>query len=143
MTDYAATIQSPQPLHATASSIRDGIEKWWSVRVDRKEDGFTIHFNNSHVTFAYEPGHRDDEFVWACTDANMIIENVKDRAEWRGTRLIWTLKDSVSGSEVTLHHEGLNSEIECFDVCVRGWQHYFEGSLKAFLNGETPTPETN
>ena len=142
MSDYTAKIFSPNPPDETATRIDNGLELWWSTRVDRNPNGFTIRFNRSHATFVYEPDSTTEGFVWTCTDANMIIDGVKDSGEWKGTRLIWGLQTNGGGTDVTLTHAGLNSKIECFEVCVRGWQHYFENSLHAYLNGQPASPET-
>lgn len=141
--DYSATITTSAPPDRVARQILDDLELWWSTRVDRRADGFTVRFNNSHVTFAFDPGGTPDQFTWTCSDAHMIIEGVDDLEEWRGTRLIWHIAPSTDGSTITLTHEGLTPSIACFDVCVRGWQHFFEGSLRNHLNGETAMPETS
>ena len=141
--DYSATITTTaSPQDAAHRIVRD-LEKWWSTRIDRRADGFTIHFNASHVDFTFEPDNTGERFVWTCTDANMIIEGVDDASEWTGTRLIWTVAPAPKGSTVTLTHEGLTPQIACFDVCRRGWEHFFETSLRNHLNGATAQPETS
>ena len=139
---YCATINVPLPPEEAARRIPDDLEQWWSTRVDRHPTGFTVRFNNSHATFGIDPGATTQRFVWTCTDAHMIIEGVTDATEWTGTRLIWRIAPAQVGSTVTLRHKGLTPQIACYDVCTRGWQHFFEGSLRNHLSGAPATPET-
>lgn len=138
--DYSATIRCGAPPEEAARQISDDLEAWWGTRIERSVNGFTVRFNNSHATFAFAPKGTDAAFSWTCTDANMIIENVADPSEWRGTELVWEVTTDGPGSLVTLTHKGLSPDIECFDVCQRGWQHYFETSLRNHLNGRDASP---
>ena len=139
--DYSATITVPLAPNDAARRIYDDLERWWSTRVDRHPGGFTVRFNASHVTFAIDPAGTDDAFNWTCTAAHMIIEDVHDASEWAGTRVRWQVDPEGTGSRITLTHEGLNDQIDCYDVCTRGWQHFFETSLRDHLSGGKAAPE--
>ncbi|MEE2946264.1 MAG: SRPBCC domain-containing protein [Pseudomonadota bacterium] len=142
--DYTATITTPATAEAAQNAILNEMHLWWSDRVELEENGFTIRFNKSHARFEFEAScASENQLVWRCTDANMIIENVDDTTEWHNSRLIWDITPTPTGSEVSLTHEGLNEKMECLDVCTRGWELYFENSLKSHLSGETPTPQTH
>ncbi len=141
-TDYSATIIVPAKPMAAKTAIFDQMDQWWSSKVAKTDSGARIEFGNSHVEFAFSEGDRKGDYVWACTDANMIIEDVADATEWQGTSLRWRITDIGEGSRITLTHQGLNADLECLDVCTRGWQHFFEDSLKAHLSGGEPSPET-
>ena len=141
--DYSATIQTRAPAQKAARSIFDDLDQWWSSRVEHTPQGFTIRFNNSHASFAIEPGGSDLASVWACTDAHMIMDGVDDLREWVGTQLIWTVTPAPGGSTVTLTHKGLTPQIACYDICQRGWQHFFQTSLRDHLNGDTAAPNTD
>lgn len=144
LNNYTATITASADVETARNAILKEMHLWWSDRIDLSEGGFTIRFNNSHVTFSFEePCRPESQLVWRCTDANMIIENVADTTEWLGTRLIWDITTLPDGSEISLTHEGLNESLECLDVCTRGWEHYFETSLKAHLSGDIPSPQTH
>jgi len=140
--DYRATIEVAADPATAARAIRDEMDKWWSLRVEQDAHAATIRFRNSHVTFAFDPGATERRFSWTCTDANMIIEDAHDSAEWQGTRLIWELEPMDTGSRITLTHQGLTPALECHRVCVAGWGHFFENSLKNHLNGGQAAPET-
>lgn len=141
--DYCATIMVPASPDLARRAILDEMHLWWSDRVEPRDSGARIMFNRSHVDFDFAEGDTPFALNWTCRDANMIIEDVADSSEWTGTRLLWRIAPIGGGSRVTLVHEGLNPTLECLDVCTRGWQHFFETSLKAHLSGEAPTPQTH
>lgn len=140
---YSASFETTASVAKAAQAIRHEMDIWWSLRVEQTDQQATIRFRNSHVTFAFDPDAPDNRFTWACIDAHMIIDDVGDYGEWRGTKLLWDIVPTASGSRVILTHQGLNPNLKCHDVCVAGWERYFENSLKNHLNGGTPTPETN
>lgn len=141
--DYRATITVSASPDQARKAILEEMHLWWSDRVEPRDNGAKIMFNNSHVDFEFSQGDTAYELNWNCRDANMIIEDVADTTEWAGTRLRWQIAPLPAGSEVTLIHEGLNANLDCQDVCVRGWQHYFETSLRDHLSGEVPSPQTH
>ncbi len=140
--DCSATMSTKADATATARAIRDEMDKWWSLRVEKDDTQATIRFYNSHVTFVFDQGGTDDRFSWTCIDANMMIEGIADHSEWHGTKLLWEIAPTKTGSRVTLTHQGLNADLECHQVCVTGWGRYFENSLKNHLNGGRADPET-
>ena len=141
--DYSASITVSATPVTASHAIRKEMHIWWSTRVEMSAKGATIRFNNSHVTFDFAPESTDTTFEWLCTDANMIIEGVEDTEEWTGTSLLWSLQPIAGGTKISFTHKGLNQNLECLDVCTRGWEHFFEESLRMHLNGEKPTPETS
>jgi len=139
--DYSATITVAADPATAARAILVDLERWWSTRVERADVGFTIRFNNSHVRFDTDAQGAPGRLVWTCTEANMIIEGVPDATEWQGTSLIWDLRPQGSGTAITLTHHGLTPEIDCHEICVAGWRHFFEKSLCDHLNGLPGSPE--
>ncbi|MGH1466200.1 MAG: SRPBCC family protein [Cognatishimia sp.] len=138
--DYEATISVPVDAKSARVAILEQMPRWWSDRVEATDKGFTIRFNNSHVTFAFDA---TDPLIWHCTQAHMIIDDVQDTGEWQNTQLIWQIQETAKGCDITLTHKGLNETLACLDVCTRGWQHFFETSLKAHLSGQEPAPQTH
>ena len=58
--------------------------------------------------------------------------NYSKKDEWKGTEIKWKIAKSKTGSNVTLIHQGLIPELECYEICQAGW-NYFLGSLKNYL----------
>ncbi|MEL6809411.1 MAG: hypothetical protein AAFO97_16685 [Pseudomonadota bacterium] len=140
--DYTASISTTVSPERASQAVTDDLEHWWSTRIERRTDGFTTRFNNSHATFHFEPGPDPLSFTWTCTDAHMIIEDVEDSAEWVGTQLMWQITATETGCEIHLTHKRLGPTLPCFDVCQRGWQHFFETSLRDHLNSNDGAPNT-
>lgn len=136
---YHADIQVPANATAARHALFHELTKWWSLRVDPLSNGFRIHFGGSHVRFDYAG---EDQMIWRVVESNMLIDDVPDADEWLGTHLEWQIADHPGGCKITLTHHGLSPQLACYDVCSRGWQHYFETSLRAHLSGGTPAPET-
>ena len=45
--------------------------------------------------------------------------------DWIGTKPTFTIRPIDSETtEVHFHHQGLNQELECIDMCARSWAHY-------------------
>ncbi|MGR3714852.1 MAG: hypothetical protein ACU0A6_17220 [Shimia sp.] len=137
--NYRAMISVPTDIATARAAIFNDMHLWWTRRAERTPSGVIVRFNNSHASFTFDP---ENALRWLCTDAHMII-NDYDPAEWIGTQLQWDITPTDAGCDITLEHEGLNAHLACLDVCTRGWQSFFETSLKAHLSGGTPTPETN
>ena len=140
--DYSASFTTPAAADNAARTITDELEHWWSTRIERRANGFTTRFNNSHATFEFELDNTALAFSWTCTDAHMIMEDVPDAAEWVGTRLIWQITPTETGCAVQLTHQGLGPSLPCYDICTRGWAHFFETSLRDHLNGKSGAPNT-
>ncbi|MDA8747381.1 SRPBCC domain-containing protein [Litoreibacter sp.] len=137
--DYISTIHVAASPEAAKRAITDQITDWWTDHVDVQGDTRTVHFGQSQKTFQLiKP--KPDQILWHCTKANLIHAEVSDPHEWEGTTLEWQISAQGSGTHITLRHRGLTDALQCYGICVGGWQHFFEGSLNAFLNGQPATP---
>ena len=141
MKDYQAVIDVEADAKAVRHAIHNEMHIWWSNRVELGQGTATIRFYNSYVIFDFEPPQDSNQFSWVCREAKMIIQGVQDESEWQGTKLIWQVSELKNGTRIALTHEGLNAELECHEICVAGWRHYFENSLKDHLNGKPASPE--
>lgn len=141
--DYSATIFVPATPEASRRAIFEGMEAWWSTKVEMREGGFTIRFNASHASFDFDTRGQLDKFTWTCSDANMIINGIEDITEWLNTKLHWHLISIDGGTLIRFTHEGLNVSLACQDVCTKGWEHFFETSLRDYLTAGTGSPETS
>ena len=53
--------------------------------------------------------------------------------DWIGTTPTFTIRPIDSETtEVRFHHQGLNQELECIDMCARSWADYI-ASLRDYL----------
>lgn len=112
------------------------IPEWWRVTftgsAEKQNDTFTARMSgDSFFNFTVTeliPGKR---VVWLVTDCNLPW--YPDKKEWKGTRLIFDLREK--GGETTLHfrHEGLTPDVECYKDCELGWTHFIKTSLYFFF----------
>jgi hypothetical protein len=54
---------------------------------------------------------------------------VEKQNEWNGTKMIFEINRNEPHTELTIAHEGLIPEFECYDSCSKGWTHYLKNSL--------------
>lgn len=116
------------------------IPKWWGVIIEgntaKLNDQFVIKmgseaFFNCTITEMI-PGKR---VVWAIGDCYMPW--YKNKKEWSDTRLIFEITENNITTEVHFIHEGLTSELECYNDCKPGWTHWIQNSLFSyFTTGE-------
>ena len=53
--------------------------------------------------------------------------------DWVGTTPAFTLSSSSAGGcDVEFRHEGLRSQLQCYDMCRAGWDQYLP-SLRDYL----------
>lgn len=139
--DYQRSVR----VHATSDDIylalTQGIEHWWT-RPDKPilKEGDTATFtfppNQSYWSFTAKKLLPDKMVTLVCTDGLHIHEGVSEdiATEWLDTQLIWEIKNYGIYREIDFTHLGLEPELLCFEVCKRGWDHFFLVSLPAYLD---------
>jgi len=136
--DYTTTFtvdQTPEEVYAAINNVRG----WWldgkvEGSADKLGDEFTytyedIHYSKQKVTESV-PGKK---VVWEVIESS--INFVKDKTEWKGTKITFEISKKDDKTEVRFTHVGLVPEIECFNDCSNAWGHYVNGSLKNFITG--------
>lgn len=122
-------------------ALTNEIGKWWgkaSNGVNQIGDEFTIFFESDQTQWKFrvldiKSGVSVDmECIEADHKYSGASKNVRE--EWLGTKLQWRLEPTADGSCIHFTHDGLIKELECYEICVSGWNHFFVGSLKRYLN---------
>jgi hypothetical protein len=67
------------------------------------------------------------------------MAGLTNKAEWVGTKLIWTITAADQRTTLTFLHQGLNENFECYNLCEADWD-YFIGSLQYYLETGKGTP---
>jgi hypothetical protein len=52
---------------------------------------------------------------------------LKNKTEWKDTRVIWDLAMANGTTKVTMTHAGLTPAVECFKDCQAEWNFYVGG----------------
>ncbi len=126
--------QSPEKVFAAINDVG----AWWTAepgiegKATKVGDEFTYRYGDVHdsrqkVT-ELVPGKK---VVWQVLDAR--LDFTKNKAEWKGTQIVFDLEKKGDKTEVRFTHVGLVPEFECFDACSNGWSTYVNGSLQAYL----------
>ena len=121
-----------------AFATPQGIKAWWAKDSQvgtAAGQPVVLHFNKPDMSavmkFDVTDGQPGRRIEWTCTENTNPI--------WPGSKLAWEVVPAASGSTVRLTHEGFSDGGAPYDMTVEGWQHFVD-SLKAYLDGGTPTP---
>jgi len=134
--------QSPEDVFAAINNVRG----WWSGEIDGSTDKLGAEF-----TYRYQDIHRSThkitelvpgkKVVWRVLDAR--INFVKDKAEWKGTDVVFEIASKGGKTELLFTHVGLVPAIECYGKCAGAWGYYINDSLRSLITtgkGD-PNPE--
>lgn len=143
----ATNFQTTISIHASSSDVfnalTSGIPKWWTKEFKGQSrnmlDEFTVRFGSSYKTMLIVGVIQDTRVVWECLDAMIDLPELDNKSEWEGTRMGWTIDEQDSFTDLTLMHTGLTPELECYNVCEKGWNAYMQ-SLKLYLETGTGKP---
>lgn len=132
---------APEQVLAAMKNVR----AWWGNGIkgncESAGDSFVYRHKDLHVSTQTVTELTSTRMVWEISESK--INFVDDKAEWENTKVIFEIKRSSEKTRVTLTHFGLQPNLECFEACSGGWNHYFAGSLKKLIEtgkGE-PDPE--
>lgn len=137
--NYTAAIEVKAPAEKAFKSINN-VSGWWSENLEgsshKLNDVFTIHFSgNNFVTHKIIEFVPNKKVVWLVTDC--YLEWLTDKTEWTNTKMSFEISTKDNSTQINFTHIGLVPEVECYDMCVKGWDQYVKGSLlKLITEGE-------
>ena len=122
ITDYQKTIrvQAPPDALFDALTTASGLTAWWTGAAGSGDTGGELEFFMSapdplliHVDEATRP----TSVRWTVTECSF-------EPDWVGTRPTFSISPVEGGaSELEFRHHGLTNELDCIDMCARGWDH--------------------
>jgi hypothetical protein len=126
--------QTPEETYSAINNVR----VWWTGdpgvegSTDKPGDEFTYRYEDVHYSkqkiIELIPGKK---VVWLVLDANLNF--VKDKSEWKGTKIIFEISKKGDQTEVRFTHQGLIPNYECYDSCSDAWGSYINGSLRKLI----------
>jgi len=142
--DYMTTLSVSQPAKEVFKNI-NSVSKWWAENLEghseNLNDVFTIHFNGANfVTHKIIELVPDKKVVWLVTDC--YLEWLTDKKEWNNTKMSFEVfSTGDSKTQINFTHIGLVPDIECYDMCVKGWDQYVKGSLVKLITEGKGQPQ--
>ena len=137
MTDqnFTATLSLDQTREQVFAAIND-VRVWGSEEIGGDTDRLGAEF-----TYHYQDVHRCKmkiaEFVPRKKVVWRVVDNyfnfTEDKAEWKGTKVIFELSENDGKTQLRFTHEGFVPEYECFSVCSNAFGSYINGSLRSLI----------
>ena len=136
VSDYQKVMTVNKPVSEVYNAITSHIADWWSNDLTGTSanagDSFTIAFGKTRKTFEVKDAIPNKFVVWNCVKAHIDAPSLKNKSEWVGTNLLWAFKEDGNNTTLNFTHEGLNKNLECYEICEAGWDQFL-GSLETYL----------
>ena len=141
--NYNAILTVSQPANEVFKSI-NSVSKWWMENLEGDSENlngvFTVDFgDNNFVTHKLIEAIPNKKVVWLVTDC--YLSWFQDKTEWTNTKMSFEISTKGNSTEISFTHIGLIPEVECYDMCVKGWDQYVKGSLFKLITGGTGQPQ--
>lgn len=111
------------------------VNEWWAANFEGSAknlgDVFTVRFGETYVTFKLTEAVPGKKVTWLVTDSYLPWQN--DKTEWTDTRIVFEISTENNATKIDMTHMGLTPEVECFENCQAGWNHYIQKSLFKFM----------
>jgi hypothetical protein len=112
------------------------VNEWWAANFKGSAknlgDVFIVTFGDTYVTFKITEAVPGKKVTWLVTDSCLPWQN--DKNEWTDTEIVFEISKGNGTTKVDMTHVGLTPEVECFENCQTGWNHYINRSLCQFMN---------
>ena len=136
--DYQLTIEVAAPPAAAFDALTTpaGLAAWWVPVTGSGLAGGELRFSMNApepLVIRVEEAIRPAVVRWAVTACDFL-------PDWVGTRPAFTITPAGNGgSRLSFRHHGLTPDLECIEMCARGWHHYL-ASLRGYLETGTGSP---
>lgn len=136
MSDYEQTfrfVAPPQQVFTTLTNVTE-FAAWWAPAEGSADDGElrVVPDGIPAMVFQVRASAPAAEVTWHVAASRL--------AEWIGTTVHITARPAADGgSDVTIRHEGLTPQLECYDFSRTSWETYLE-SLRDYIQTGTGRP---
>jgi len=112
------------------------VNEWWVANFEGSAknlgDAFKVTLGETFVTFKITEAIPGIKVTWLVTDSWLPWQN--DKTEWTGTEVVFEILEEGDSTKIDMTHVGLTPEVECFENCQTGWNHFINRSLVKFMN---------
>jgi uncharacterized protein YndB with AHSA1/START domain len=120
-----------------AITEQKGISCWWTetCTAESKEGSKArFDFGNTYNIMEIERLISNEAVNWRCIEQNHASSELTKHDEWVGKRILFHLKANQNGgTDLSFTHEGLTEDLQCYDMCFKGWTHFITNSLKNYV----------
>lgn len=112
---------------------------WWKKdftgSTEKLNDTFTVPFGDpSFVDFVVSELVPDKKVVWKVIDCYLPWFN--DKKEWNKTEVAFDLSEENGKTKIDFTHIGLMPQLECYNVCEKGWDGHINTLVKYINEGK-------
>ncbi|MEV6903288.1 SRPBCC domain-containing protein [Amycolatopsis sp. NPDC051372] len=135
--DYQKTVSvnaAPDTLFDALTTVA-GLGAWWTRVTGSGDAGGELRFFFSHpdpCVMRVDEATRPSVVRWTVTSCDFL-------PDWVGTRPTFTIVPVDGATELHFRHHGLTAQLDCLDMCTRGWNHFTE-SLRAYAESGVGMP---
>ena len=135
---YSTQVLIKGPPRQVFEAIAHHVQQWWGytdLPVRGVGDVFTTRFDTTFWKFEVSTFEPHSHIIWHCIEARHIHKGYEGiETEWIGTSVEWKL-EAVGEQDTLLHflHNGLVSELNCYEICYPAWEYFVTQSLKQFV----------
>lgn len=98
---------------------------------------FTIRFGSQvFKTIVVEELIDRKKVVWRVVDALIDLPDLANKTEWINTCMVWDISGSANDTVLELTHIGLHPDVECYNICMIGWQSFLHSFEKFVTTGD-------
>lgn len=141
--NYSKSVDVTATPEKVYKAITEQIDRWWTTKTNQAtvvNDHLRVEFEGKgFAAMKVIKAIPNQSLTWEVLDACMGHKEQTKKDEWVGSYIQWLIQPQDNGCRIEMVHQGLTSELECWDVCFKGW-NYFLGSLKSFLDTGEGTP---
>ena len=140
--NYTATIVANVTAEKAFENINH-VSAWWASDIEgsseKLDDVFTVTFGDTFVTFRIIEAVPGKKITWLVTDC--YLHWLTDKTEWANTKVSFEISEAGDATQINFTHIGLLPEVECYDMCVKGWDFFVKQSLLKLITEGKGMPE--
>jgi uncharacterized protein YndB with AHSA1/START domain len=124
-------LAAPAPRVFDALTSLEGLSGWWASTAQGSAlagGQFTLRFAglDEHITMRVDIAEQPGSVAWTCLEHTGL-------PDWEGTEIFFDCEDRGAGlTFLSFRHVGLVPELECYQQCHAGWEHFLD-SLRSFV----------